>query len=58
MINVVFKHYKNDSEIQDNNFLHIYFIADKSKSENDSVPDIDIWYAERKGNGWDAPVHM
>lgn len=35
----------------------LYFISDQALDGNGDKKDIDIWYVQRKGNGWSKPVN-
>lgn len=36
----------------------LYFISNRSLDGSNEPKDIDIWYAERKGEGWSAPINV
>lgn len=36
----------------------LYFISNRSLDGSNRKKDIDIWYAERKGEGWSAPINL
>lgn len=35
----------------------LYFISDQALDGNGDKKDIDIWYVQRKGNGWSEPIN-
>ena len=35
----------------------LYYISDLLKNEKDTIKDYDIWYSERQGQEWSAPIN-
>lgn len=35
----------------------LYFISNRPLLEGETKEDFDIWYVERQGSGWSAPIH-
>lgn len=40
-----------------NDEKRLYYISDKPRNEQDTIKDYDIWYSDREGNGWSAPIN-
>lgn len=35
----------------------LYYISDKPRNEQDTIKDYDIWYSQRRGEQWSAPIN-
>lgn len=35
----------------------LYYISDKPRNEQDTIPDYDIWYSQRSDKGWSTPIN-
>lgn len=35
----------------------LYYISNQPTNPNDTIDDYDIWYSERKDNGWSEPIN-
>lgn len=35
----------------------LYYISDKPRNEKDTIKDYDIWYSEKMGKKWSAPIN-
>lgn len=35
----------------------LYYISNQLRDDQDTIPDIDIWYSEKTNDGWSSPIN-
>lgn len=41
-----------------NDEKRLYYISDKPRNEQDTIKDYDIWYSQKVGEKWSAPINV
>ncbi len=49
--------YSMNDPFLSNDENRLYYISDKPRDDQDTIKDHDIWYSQRKGEKWSAPIN-